>query len=348
MTYTITNNTTFNSIEISFSEKPSEAVREALKALRFRWHKVKGVWYGYATEQEAKDAIDGAEGGEVAKVPEQVKKNSRKKSLAPLWDRCDVSSLPKYGTENELKQKARDAAHANGSGYDKEAAKIIRAELKERFPEMKISVTSGGAGWLNSVNIRIKAGPYCKIEKVVDVCGAPETRKVPGDELQAVLDFCNKLHDAFDADDGDYYADYGAHHDLYGHACVEFGYEQTKPTPEQVADCEAFQASKAAAEKAEEERQAAEMAAREEQHKRDAIEAEKREQEIKKQVAAIAEDVTIEDLPEEQQFIIHGLRGGIGKENNLQEVLETMEEYADSAEQKAKDFRKMGRNQAGI
>ncbi len=59
MTYTITNNTEFNSIEIVFDGKPSEAVREALKALRFRWHGVKKLWYGYAEENTVRAAIDG-------------------------------------------------------------------------------------------------------------------------------------------------------------------------------------------------------------------------------------------------------------------------------------------------
>lgn len=57
--YTITANPTFNSIEITFDGKPSESIREALKALRFRWHKQRGLWYGYATEDEARAAIDG-------------------------------------------------------------------------------------------------------------------------------------------------------------------------------------------------------------------------------------------------------------------------------------------------
>lgn len=61
MTYTITNNAQFNSIEITFDTKPSETIREALKALRFRWHKQKGLWYGYTTEAEVREAIEKAE-----------------------------------------------------------------------------------------------------------------------------------------------------------------------------------------------------------------------------------------------------------------------------------------------
>lgn len=62
-TYTINHNDQFNSIEIIFTGKPSEAVRDALKALRFRWHGVKKVWYGYKTEEETRQAIENAENG---------------------------------------------------------------------------------------------------------------------------------------------------------------------------------------------------------------------------------------------------------------------------------------------
>lgn len=59
MNYTITRNEEFNSLEITFDAKPSAAIREALKSLRFRWHSVKQCWYGYTTEDAARAAIDG-------------------------------------------------------------------------------------------------------------------------------------------------------------------------------------------------------------------------------------------------------------------------------------------------
>lgn len=60
-TYTINENNEFNSIEISFEGKPSEAIREALKALRFRWHNVKKVWYGYKDAETVRAALEEAE-----------------------------------------------------------------------------------------------------------------------------------------------------------------------------------------------------------------------------------------------------------------------------------------------
>ena len=67
-TYTITPNEAFKSLEISFSDKPSEAVREALKSLRYRWHSLKKVWYGYSTEETVRKAIDEALAGKTAKT----------------------------------------------------------------------------------------------------------------------------------------------------------------------------------------------------------------------------------------------------------------------------------------
>lgn len=70
--YTITKNPEFESLEIMFDGKPSEAVRNALKGLRFRWNSVKKLWYGYADEDAARAAIESAESGEAAeKVPEK-------------------------------------------------------------------------------------------------------------------------------------------------------------------------------------------------------------------------------------------------------------------------------------
>lgn len=60
MTYNITQNTQFNSLEIYFDGKPSEAVRNVLKSNKFRWHSVKHCWYGYGSEESIAAAITGA------------------------------------------------------------------------------------------------------------------------------------------------------------------------------------------------------------------------------------------------------------------------------------------------
>lgn len=59
-TFKITPNEAFKSLEIAFDGKPSEAVRDALKTLKFRWHGVKKIWYGYTDEETVKTAIENA------------------------------------------------------------------------------------------------------------------------------------------------------------------------------------------------------------------------------------------------------------------------------------------------
>lgn len=61
LNYEIKANEEFKSTEILFDGKPSEAVREKLKANGYRWHKIKGVWYGYLSAEEVKNLLDGGE-----------------------------------------------------------------------------------------------------------------------------------------------------------------------------------------------------------------------------------------------------------------------------------------------
>lgn len=74
MTYTINTNPKFNSLEITFASKPTEAIRTTLKDLRFRWHSVKKVWYGYKDEETVKAALANAEGGKPTKTPAKAEK----------------------------------------------------------------------------------------------------------------------------------------------------------------------------------------------------------------------------------------------------------------------------------
>lgn len=53
MTYSINYNSQYNSYEVYFDGKPSESVRNALKALKFRWHSAKRCWYGFNQSEES-------------------------------------------------------------------------------------------------------------------------------------------------------------------------------------------------------------------------------------------------------------------------------------------------------
>lgn len=58
--YEIKQNIEYHGYEIYFEGKPAEEVRNALKALRFRWHSIKKCWYGRATESEIIKTINEA------------------------------------------------------------------------------------------------------------------------------------------------------------------------------------------------------------------------------------------------------------------------------------------------
>lgn len=67
--YTVSHNEQFNSVEITFTSKPGNAARDALKARGFRWNRARGLWYGYADADEIRAAIDAAEQGDTRPEP---------------------------------------------------------------------------------------------------------------------------------------------------------------------------------------------------------------------------------------------------------------------------------------
>ena len=58
--FTISDNVERGSLEISFDSKPSDEVRHVLKENKFRWHKVKKVWFGYGNRETIRDALRAA------------------------------------------------------------------------------------------------------------------------------------------------------------------------------------------------------------------------------------------------------------------------------------------------
>lgn len=66
--YSITDNPEYGSIEVKFNEKPSEAIRDVLKANKFRWNGKRQVWYGKTTHDEIMGALDKVYSAENAKA----------------------------------------------------------------------------------------------------------------------------------------------------------------------------------------------------------------------------------------------------------------------------------------
>ena len=120
--YTITDNTEYNSIEITFNEKPSEAIRDVLKSNKFRWNGKKKVWYGKTSHEAIMEALDqayeaekaAATGKENLQVEEtEMGEFERKFKNAPQEERDEVikalnpntsAAMPTQIIEEEVKE----------------------------------------------------------------------------------------------------------------------------------------------------------------------------------------------------------------------------------------------------
>ena len=112
MTYTISRNDAFNSVEVVFTGKPSEAVRSALKGLRFRWHGVRKLWYGYKPEDEVRAAIENAEQNAEPEAPAKYELTETAAYMGGTGFVGSNAGKHLYGAE--LSQAIRDAIKADG------------------------------------------------------------------------------------------------------------------------------------------------------------------------------------------------------------------------------------------
>ena len=114
--YTITTNAQFNSIEIAFDGKPCEAIRTALKDMRFRWHNTKKVWYGYKDEETVKNALAKAENIKPTKKasPKAEKKNKYGVQVGDIfssswgWEQTNVDFFQVIALVGECSVRVRE------------------------------------------------------------------------------------------------------------------------------------------------------------------------------------------------------------------------------------------------
>lgn len=148
MTYEITNNTQFNSIEIKFDCKPSEAVRDALKALKFRWHRVKKVWYGYTDQETVTAAIEEAEKPLI--IPE-----SKFVDGGGLYDGWEGGNAHEWHSDKELKT-------------------LLLADFKRAG--IKATIRFDRAGYLTSLTVTISI-PSTMIRPLAEYEYTPHTNQ---------------------------------------------------------------------------------------------------------------------------------------------------------------------------
>ena len=109
MNYTITNNARFNSLEIAFEGKPSEAVRDAIKALGFRWNRRTAMWYGFSTVETLRAAIEGAD---TTATQETTTATQKPQNKPQKLDKALVRELyeAQYSSEKTLAYHVDDVA----------------------------------------------------------------------------------------------------------------------------------------------------------------------------------------------------------------------------------------------
>ena len=86
--YIISENPQFGSLEITFAEKPADSVRDALKALKFRWNGKRGLWYGFADAETVRAALDGESAPATADRVTETR--NRKQTSKPDQDRIRI------------------------------------------------------------------------------------------------------------------------------------------------------------------------------------------------------------------------------------------------------------------
>lgn len=107
--YTITERD--GQVEVSFEDKPSVAVRNALKELGFRWHGKRKIWYGKADRSEVEEALREAYRQEKAQTPVSTVQNAENPVDSTEKGKEDTGKSQIGGTmiENSPVYKTADA-----------------------------------------------------------------------------------------------------------------------------------------------------------------------------------------------------------------------------------------------
>lgn len=124
--FVISENPRFGSVEIKFSAKPDETTRDALRALKFRWNRKLGLWYGFSTVEAVRKALDGGNAAE----PEQTQQKPVKPATRPnkpdqehiriYWNglKIDGGKLIKCGYSlNNSRQQSGENVTIYADGY---------------------------------------------------------------------------------------------------------------------------------------------------------------------------------------------------------------------------------------
>lgn len=141
--YTVTDNNEYGRVEVKFDDKPAEAVRDVLKANKFRWNKAKKVWYGKTSHDAIVDALNKAYEAESSpeaksdfmksweratqaekdEVVDAINQNTKLSHIAPTEIREEIpaqaeniTEVNDNGAENEINEGTVHSSKPDGDG----------------------------------------------------------------------------------------------------------------------------------------------------------------------------------------------------------------------------------------
>ncbi|MGX9951670.1 LPD29 domain-containing protein [Bacillus subtilis] len=286
MTAVLRINEELNGIELYFDSKPEQEVLTHLKSNGFRYSGFKKCWWNKRNEKSMEVANSLTKQEITYATTTKPKKKTKIEKLG-LWDATQWNEL-EVNKEQEVKEMAKE----------------IRKHLRQRFPQCKFSVTTGGSYLHSTINITIKSSPYEKGSAY----------------LTAIYDYCNSLLNNYRHcySPADPYTDYAGSYNFYGRVSLDWEYTVTEQTEEIKEDMTLFDSKLEEFEEAEKARKEKELQEYLKDQEIKNAEYKRQQQEEKKQIENIYGNIVVKQLNEEQQyFVIDSQFANLNKNSTL-------------------------------
>ncbi|WP_345806188.1 LPD29 domain-containing protein [Bacillus subtilis] len=287
MTVVLRINEELNGIELYFDSKPEQEVLTHLKSNGFRFSGFKKCWWNKRTEKSMQVAND---------ITKQKNTSSNTITNTSKKDKGVKMSLWDATKWNEFE--------VNKEQEVKEMAKEIRKHVRQRFPQCKFSVTTGGSYLHSTINIKIKSSPYEKGSAY----------------LTAIYDYCNSLLNNYRHcySPADSYTDYAGSYNFYGHVSLDWEYKETEQTEEIKEEMALFDSKMEEFQEAEKEKKEKEFQEYLKEQELKNAEYKRQQKEEKKQIENIYSNIVVKQLNEEQQyFVIDSQFANLNKNSTL-------------------------------
>ncbi|MCY7823316.1 hypothetical protein MOB34_05780 [Bacillus spizizenii] len=289
MTAVLRINEELNGIELYFDSKPEQEVLTHLKSNGFRFSGFKKCWWNKRTEKSMQIANDITKQKNTSSNTITITNTSRKDRgvKISLWDATKWNEF-EVNKEQEVKEMAKE----------------IRKHVRQRFPQCKFSVITGGSYLHSTINIKIKSSPYEKGSAY----------------LTAIYDYCNSLLNNYRHcySPADPYTDYAGSYNFYGHVSLDWEYKETEQTEEIKEDMTLFDSKLEEFKEAEKTRKEKELQEYLKEHEIKNAEYKRQQQEEKKQIENIYSSIVVKQLNEEQQyFVIDSQFANLNKNSTL-------------------------------